>query len=593
MSRSLRPLAVLALAALCTIPAPAGARGPAGPDPGIPTPPIPDDAVPADAPPHDNTSQGAVDGPPGGPAGPIDAPPSAPPPPPPASPPAGPPPAGPPPAGPPRVGPPPVGPQTSNPAAQVVCPDTGALTLAAAEVEQLLRAAAAAVDGPLVAAVVDRAGRPLGLYRRALGAGADDRAVGLARTGAFFSNDQAPLSSRTVRFVSGIHFPPGIPNTPNAALYGIENTNRGCDLGVPFLPGKALPPARSVVFAGGCNAFDRSACGTGPVTGKSDLFDSQPRSVDPGGVPIFRGAALVGGLGVVVAGAPEFAAFAAIAGVPGLSPVPTPLPAPGVVFIDGIRLPFVRQVDRPAGTAPGDPNAGSIALGPTDGSCVPDGWLVGPRAGSLLSAADVERIVQQARQAALRTRAVIRLPLGSRARMVIAVGDVDGSILGLFRMRDATVFSVDVAVAKARNVAWFSSPAGAGDLAGLAPGTAVTNRTISFGAQPLFPAGIDGTGVGPFWDLFVADTATPCSQGSQPPNANQSGIVFFPGSIPLYTGGQLAGGLGISGDGVEQDDYVSFLGAAGFEPPADRWADRSTIRGVRMPFLKFPRNPER
>jgi len=37
--------------------------------------------------------------------------------------------------------------------------------------------------------------------------------------------------------------------------------------------------------------------------------------------------------------------------------------------------------------------------------------------------------------------------------MVIAVGDVDGKILALYRMPDATFFSVDVAVAKARNVA--------------------------------------------------------------------------------------------------------------------------------------------
>src|SRR5258707_9419863 len=59
---------------------------------------------------------------------------------------------------------------------------------------------------------------------------AKDVAVALARTGAFFSNDEAPLSSRTVRFISGIHFPPGVSNQPPADLYGIENTNRGCTL---------------------------------------------------------------------------------------------------------------------------------------------------------------------------------------------------------------------------------------------------------------------------------------------------------------------------------------------------------------------------
>ena len=62
--------------------------------------------------------------------------------------------------------------------------------------------------------------------------------------------------------------------------------------------------------------------------------------------------------------------------------------------------------------------------------------------------------------------------------------------------------------------------------------------------------------------------------------------------MPLYKGGTLAGGLGISGDGVEQDDYVAFLGAQSFLPPRDRWADRVFVQGVRLPFLKFPRNPE-
>ena len=71
-------------------------------------------------------------------------------------------------------------------------------------------------------------------------------AVALARTTSFFSNDQAPLSSRTVRFISGIHFPPGIDFTGNAPLYGIENTNRGCPFNADYIPGQDFPPARSI-----------------------------------------------------------------------------------------------------------------------------------------------------------------------------------------------------------------------------------------------------------------------------------------------------------------------------------------------------------
>jgi hypothetical protein len=94
----------------------------------------------------------------------------------------------------------------------------------------------------MAVAVVDRTGQILGVYDRP---GADlrtqDIAVSLARTGAFFSNNAAPLSSRTVRFISGIHFPPGVPNTGNAALYGIENTNRGCSAGTQEALFTALP----------------------------------------------------------------------------------------------------------------------------------------------------------------------------------------------------------------------------------------------------------------------------------------------------------------------------------------------------------------
>jgi uncharacterized protein GlcG (DUF336 family) len=160
-------------------------------------------------------------------------------------------------------------------------------------------------------------------------------------------------------------------------------------------------------------------------------------------------------------------------------------------------------------------------------------------------------------------------------------------------MPDATVFSADVAVAKARNVVYFSGNSRLeSDLPGLPIGVAVTNRSIGFGSQPFFPSGILDSDPGPFRALFEFDRDHPCTQGAQPANANQNGIVFFPGSAPLYRNGALVAGLGVSGDGVEQDDYVTAAGAQGFEAPAHLRSDNFFVRDVRIPYWKFPRNPE-
>jgi uncharacterized protein GlcG (DUF336 family) len=243
---------------------------------------------------------------------------------------------------------------------------------------------------------------------------------------------------------------------------------------------------------------------------------------------------------------------------------------------------------------------GNIVVGPNPSGFavnVPSGYLVGPIADPVgpLTQANVTSMVSRAVAQAERTRAAIRLPLGSATRMVIAVAGLDGTLLAVFRMPDATVFSIDVAASKARNVVYFSSTArNPGDMRGFPLGFSMTARTIGFGAMPLFPAGIDGTTSGPFFSDYRRDVLNPCTQGQDPNNlGNQSGVVFFPGSIGVYKNGTLVGGLGVSGDGVEQDDLVT---AAGVTPdlvaPPHIRADRVIIGGVRLPFFKFPRNPE-
>jgi uncharacterized protein GlcG (DUF336 family) len=273
----------------------------------------------------------------------------------------------------------------------------------------------------------------------------------------------------------------------------------------------------------------------------------------------------------------------------------------------------------------------------SDGEPVPEGWLVTPHDGGGLTAADVTTIIDQAVAEASRVRAAIRLPLSSTTRMILSVTDVDGNVLGLFRMPDATFFSIDVATAKARNVSYYADATalvaadrvddngdGVPD-ASVPLGTAFTNRTFRFLALPRFPEGIDGarsgafsilrdggvdlrTGltVGPplaasaFTSVVGFDAFHPGTNFRDPANiANQNGIIFFPGSTPLYKDAdgdgvaELVGGFGTSGDGVDQDDVVTAFGARGFLPPAAVLrADQVRVRGVRLPFFKFLRNPE-
>lgn len=550
--------------------------------------------------------------------------------------------------------------------------------LTADDVRAVLTVSATALaDDTMAAAVVDRTGNILGVYvRPRAGERTPDVAVSLARSGAMFANDQAPLSSRTVRFISGIHFPPGVRNTANAALYGVENINRGCavdDTGDAIF-NAPFPRPKSIagVFGAGagtmplpCRPDDTRGCARGgpmgdehgePIasvgitTGKVDVFDTGQTSlgavpVNPGGIPIYRDGKVVGGVGVAGV-TPEFAEYAATLAAAGAGrglDFSEPLGFPAAVYVDGIRLPFfstcttvscIRQAlqARPAGSSAGSLLSGIFLVQPRDGLQAPEGYLIGPRASAIpggLTVADVQQIVQRSVDAALRTRAMIRLPVNQPSRMTIGVSDEAGEVLALFRMADGTVFSSDVAMTKARNAYYFSTREGYDVLRGFVErsreryhwepeppagqGWAITARTLNFGGQPRFPPGVDleeqleqrddHEREGPFFDLYVYDTKNACTEGPGPSRGanraylNQSGIVWFAGSVPLYKNGRLIGGLGVSGDGVEQDDYVSQLGSEGFHPPDALRVDNTVIvddkgERVRLPYLKLPRNPE-
>src|SRR5207247_4263824 len=149
----------------------------------------------------------------------------------------------------------------------------------------------------------------------------------------------------------------------------------------------------------------------------------------------------------------------------------------------------------------------------------------------------------------------------------------------------ATIFSWDVAVQKARTAVFYSDNT-----------RAFSTRTVGFLAQSLYPPGIVHTEPGPLYGMQEAFSLLPLDVtnilngvvGRAVPTtidpALPNGITIFPGGFPLYRNGVLIGAIGISGDGVDQDDIISASGAALFPPPDEIRADRMFFRGARLPY---------
>ena len=638
--------------------------------------------------------------------------------------------------------------------------------ISAAEVTTLLqRASMATSSQDAIIAIVDRSGNILGVRTEsdveAAYAGrpvdrvfAIDGAVAKARTAAFFSNNAAPLTSRTIRFISqstiterevdsnpniadpnstlrgpgfvapigtGAHFPPVIANTPPVDLFAIEHQSRDSsihpgfngikengdatlawrfDANPAFIPQSAKPFMQTFPESYGFQS--------------GLLTNSQGRGIAtlPGGMPLYKNNVLVGGIGVFFPGpngyasyeqnfvhtslrgaagrqsnserlnAPkvlesEFIAYFAAGGTvvgPGATPVTEfegIAPARGLfgmpigrIDLVGITLeifgPHPTRANAVTGTQRllqvGRANQGGRGVNSGTnqrinvanalsqaGQSVPDGWLVQPHGSAVdpqFTTAEVDRIIQNGIKEAEKTRAAIRLDSnfrpGARTRMVLSVSDSAGEVLALYRMPDATIFSVDVAVAKSRNTGYYAGTSlvtadridqdnnAAFDVP---TGTALTNRTFRFLALPRYPSGApEGTPPGDFSSLtmpginpltgentgaalpasvYASNTATVLSFDSFNASRNfrdpreikrQNGIVFFPGSSPLYDdlsgAKKLVGGLGVSGDGVDQDDVVTVGAQLGFQAPSALRADQFIVSSVRLPYQNFNRNPQ-
>ena len=166
---------------------------------------------------------------------------------------------------------------------------------------------------------------------------------------------------------------------------------------------------------------------------------------------------------------------------------------------------------------------------------------------------------------------------------------------------------------------------------------AITSRSIGNLARVFYPDGVDGNSAGPLakpmaeWSVFstgiqldlaynaivhhvgfvlglVPDVSTNCTgdtgvDGGFTTSAAiaglANGIQIFPGSAPIYRDRQLVGAVGVSGDGVDQDDMIAFLGIQDAasrlgsfgQAPMDLRADQLQPLGARLRYVSCPQAP--
>jgi uncharacterized protein GlcG (DUF336 family) len=479
-------------------------------------------------------------------------------------------------------------------------------------------------------------------------------AISKAMTGAYLSSEGNAFSTRTAGQIVQENFNPGEVNAPGGPLFGVQFSSltcsdvvrtgagvgagpKGAPLGLSADPG-GLPLYKAGSLVGGIGVIADGVYGIDLNVGDvdADLDELIALAGTQGfAAPAARRAEriLVDGrslrfvdaetLRADPAAAPPFGALpGALVDVPGFfSP---PAVAAGTAY--GAAASGYRPATNPAFAGLNafvlDDGAGNARFAPLAGT---DG---------LMTQAEVTAILAEALRVANRTRAQIRQPLGSAAQVSVAVVDTEGALLGLVRTPDAPVFGTDVAVQKARTAAFFSRPDTAAALSGvgtyltdlqslipgaLTDGMAYSNRTVGNLSRPFLPDGVNGRPAGPLskpfsaWSPFatglqldlainrlVANLPVPAPGDCTALPRIRNGIQIFPGSVPIFRAGVLVGAIGVSGDGVDQDDLIAFLGLARAgqalgtgigNAPAARRADTIAVPGGQLRYVACPVAP--
>ncbi len=172
-----------------------------------------------------------------------------------------------------------------------------------------------------------------------------------------------------------------------------------------------------------------------------------------------------------------------------------------------------------------------------------------------LTDAEVMAILNQAEAAASAQPSLLRVnDAGQKqtTRMHIIVMNRGARTVGRRSMDDAWHGSLSIATMKAYTAMCFSSDQ-----------NALTTRSLGTLTQP----------GGPLWNI-----------GNSNRGMFQPGLIEFPGGVPLYKNGVLVGGIGVCGDGVDEDEAVALAGAQGFDAPQVIRIDTVTVGKV--PYTK-------